>query len=403
MRREKMSNVLGDGDVYLVSACRSPIGELGGGLKDFRAADLSAVVARDAVNRAGIRETDIDEVIWGECHQQADQCNTARVMSMKAGFPKEAQGVTVNKVCTSAMQAIIYGVQNIRLGDAHTIVAGGVESMSSAPYVLRTARWGQKLKHGTMGDTLWEGFTCGIANMIMGETAENLARKYNIRRDEQDEVAVRSHHNASEAISQGKFGEEIVPISIPQRGKAPKIVDRDEHPRPGLTMEDLSKLKPIFAEGGTVTAGNSSGINDGAAAVVLMSGSRVKELGLEPLGRVAGYAYGGVEPELMGYGPVPAVKRVLEKIGLGLEDIELVEVNEAFAAQYLAVEKLLGLDRNRTNVNGSGIGLGHPVGCTGARIVVTLVHEMRRRGVRWGLATLCGMGGVATAVVLERE
>ena len=387
---------------YIVSACRTPIGELGGGLKDLRAAELSSVVAREAVRKAGIRESDVQEVVWGECHQQADQCNTARVMAMKAGFPKEVSGVTINKVCTSSMQAIIYGVQNIRLGDAAAVLAGGVESMSSAPYVLRTARWGQRLKHGTMADALWEALTCGITNLLMGETAEALAEKYGIGREEQDEVALRSQRNACEAIAKGKFKEEIVPVEIAQRGRAPKIVDTDEHPRQNLTMADLAKLKPIFKEGGTVTAGNSSGINDGAAAVVLMSGERVTELGLKPLARVAGYSSAGVEPELMGYGPVPAVKRALERTGLGLDDIGLVEVNEAFAAQYLAVEKLLGLDRKRTNVNGSGIALGHPVGCTGARIVVTLAHEMVRRGERWGLATLCGMGGVSTALVLER-
>lgn len=387
---------------YIVSACRTPIGELGGGFKDLRAAELSSVVAREAVRKAGIRESDVQEVVWGECHQQTDQCNTARVMAMKAGFPKEVSGVTINKVCTSSMQAIIYGVQNIRLGDAATVLAGGVESMSSAPYVLRTARWGQRLKHGTMADALWEALTCGITNLLMGETAEALAEKYGIGREEQDEVALRSQRNACEAIAKGKFKEEIVPVEIAQRGRAPEIVDTDEHPRQNLTMADLAKLKPIFKEGGTVTAGNSSGINDGAAAVVLMSGERVMELGLKPLARVAGYASAGVEPELMGYGPVPAVKRVLERTGLGLDDVGLVEVNEAFAAQYLAVEKLLGLDRERTNVNGSGIGLGHPVGCTGARIVVTLAHEMARRGERWGLATLCGMGGVSTALVLEK-
>ncbi len=382
-------------DVYIVSACRTAIGEFGGGLRDVRADDLSVVVAQEAVKRAGIEKSWVEDIVWGECHQQLDQCNTARVMAMKAGFSKEVPGVTINKVCTSAMRAIIFGAQMIRLGDAEVVMAGGVESMSSAPYVLRTARWGQRLQHGVMSDTVWEGFTCAIAKMMMGRTAENLVEKYDISRQEQDEIALRSQQNACDAIAKGRFKEEIVPVSLPQKKGPPKVIDTDEHPRPNLSMNDLAKLPPIFKEGGTITAGNACGINDGAAALILMSKKKVKELGIKPMARIASYSVAGVEAELMGYGPVPAVQKILGKTGLTLNLID--------AAQYLAVEKLLGLPRERTNVNGSGVALGHPVGCTGARIVVTLIHEMIRRNSKRGLATLCGMGGVATALLVERE
>lgn len=390
-------------EVFIVSACRTPIGEFGGGLKNVRSDDLSVVVAQEAVERAGIEKGQVDDIIWGECHQQLDQCNTARVMAMKAGFPKEVHGVTINKVCTSAMQAIIFGTQMIRLGDADIILAGGVEAMSSAPYVLRTARWGQRLQHGTMADTIWEGFTCAISKVLMGRTAENLVDKYKISRHDQDEIALRSQQNACNAIEEGKFKEEIVPVPVVQKKGPPKIIETDEHPRPGLSMEDLAKLPPIFEEGGTVTAGNASGINDGAAAVILMSREKMEELDIKPMARIVSYSAAAVEAELMGYGPVPAVQKLMEKTGLTMDQIDLFEVNEAFAAQYLTVERLLGLPRERTNVNGSGIALGHPVGCTGTRITVTLLHEMMRRNLKRGIATLCGMGGVATAILIERE
>ncbi len=390
-------------EVYIVSACRTAIGEFGGGFRDVRSDDLSVVVAQEAVKRAGIEKGWVEDIIWGECHQQLDQSNTARVMAMKAGFPKEVPGVTISKVCTSAMRAIIFGTQMIRLGDADIILAGGVESMSSAPYVLRTARWGQRLQHGVMGDTVWEGFTCAIAKVLMGRTAENLVEKYNISRQEQDEIALRSQQNACDAIAKGRFKQEIVPFPVPQKKGPPKMIDTDEHPRPNLTMNDLSRLPPVFKEGGTVTAGNASGINDGAAAVILMSQKKAKDLGIRPMARIVSYSVAAVEAHLMGYGPVPATQKILKQTGLTLDRIDLIEVNEAFAAQYLTVERLLGLPRERTNVNGSGIALGHPVGCTGARITVTLLHEMIRRDVKRGLATLCGMGGVATGLLIERD
>jgi acetyl-CoA C-acetyltransferase len=390
-------------EAFIVGACRTPIGDFGGAFKSLRADDLSVAVAQEAVKRAGIDKALVEDIIWGECHQQLDQCNTARVMAMKAGFPKEVPGVTINKVCTSAMRAIIFGSQMIKLGDADTVLAGGVESMSSAPYVLRSARWGQRLQHGVMGDTIWEGLTCAISKVLMGRTAENLVEKYNISRQAQDEIAFRSQQNACNAIAEGKFRDEIIPVSVPQKKGAPGIIDTDEHPRPNLSMSDLAKLRPVFKEGGTVTAGNSSGINDGAAAVLLMSQEKLEELGIKPMARIASYSIAAVEAELMGYGPVPAVNKLLKKTGLTLDQVELFEVNEAFAAQYLTVESLLGLPRERTNVNGSGIALGHPVGCTGARITVTLLYEMIRRNVKRGIATLCGMGGVATAILIERE
>jgi acetyl-CoA C-acetyltransferase len=254
-----------------------------------------------------------------------------------------------------------------------------------------------------MGDTVWEGFTCAIAKMLMGRTAENLVEKYSISRQEQDEIALRSQQNACDAIAKGRFKQEIIPVPVPQKKGPPKAIDTDEHPRPNLTMNDLSRLPPVFKEGGTVTAGNASGINDGAAAVVLMSEKKAKGLGIQPMARIVSYSVAAVEAHLMGYGPVPATQKILKQTGLTLDQIDLIEVNEAFAAQYLTVERLLGLPRERTNVNGSGIALGHPVGCTGARITVTLLYEMIRRDAKRGLATLCGMGGVATGLLIERD
>ena len=390
-------------EVYIVSACRTPIGDLGGHFKNLRAVDLALPSAVEAVSKAGIEKDMVDDVIWGECHQQLDQCNTARVMAARAGIPKEISGITINKVCTSAMQALIYATQTILLGDSDIVLAGGVESMSSAPYVLRTARWGQRLQHGKMLDNIFEGFTCAVANMIMGNTAENLAEKYNISREDQDEIALRSHIGAAEARKNGRFKDEIVPVTIPQRKGDPIVVENDEHPRDGLTMADLAKLPTVFKKDGTVTAGNASGICDGSAAMILMSGERMKKLGLKPLAKVSAYALAGVEAELMGYGPVPAMEKVLEKSGNKMSDIDLVEINEAFAAQYIACEKILELDRNICNVNGSGIALGHPVGSTGTRITVTLLHEMIKRDAKKGIASLCGMGGVATAILIERD
>ncbi|MDW7710416.1 MAG: thiolase family protein [Deferrisomatales bacterium] len=394
-------------DAVIVSAVRTPIGKFGGAFKELRAYQLAAVVMGEALGRAGVGPGTLDEVIAGDCIQAPDEANTARTAALAAGIPVDVPAYTVQKQCSSSMQALSSARCQILAGEADAVLVVGVESMSNAPYVLKTARWGQRLMHGEMTDSVWELLHSGSGllgprKMIMGETAENLASQYGITREDQDEVALRSHHNAEGAIRDGRFREEIVPVTV----KGPKgetVVDTDEHPRFGIRMADLARLKPAFRADGTVTAGNASGLNDGAAAAVVMSRARAEELGLAPLARVVAQTSAGVPPEIMGYGPVPATRKLLERTGLGLEEIGLVELNEAFAAQYLACERGLGLDRERTNVNGSGIGLGHPVGCTGLRLVVSLAHELRRRRERYGLATLCVGGGMGMATLLERE
>ncbi len=393
-------------DAVIVGAVRTPIGKFGGGLRDVRAHRLAALVMREALARAGIGAESLDEVIAGECIQCPDEANTARTAALAAGIPVEVPAYTVQKQCSSSMQALASARLQILAGEADAVLVVGVESMSNAPYVLKTARWGQRLTHGEMTDALWELLNSGSRilgqEMIMGLTAENLAERHGISRREQDEVALRSHRNAEAAVRSGRFRDEIVPVRIPGK-KGETVVDRDEHPRFGLTLADLERLPPVFKKDGTVTAGNSSGLNDGAAAAVVLSRARARELGLEPLGRVVAQASAGVPPEIMGYGPVPATRKLLERTGVPLADIGLVELNEAFAAQYIACERDLGLDRERTNVNGSGIGLGHPVGCTGLRLVVSLLYEMRRRGVELGLATLCVGGGMGMATLVEAE
>lgn len=333
--------------------------------------------------------------------ERLDESNIARIALLKAGLPIEVPGVTVHRNCASGMQAIIYGAQQIMLGDMDVVVAGGVEVMSRVPYCLYDARWGKRMQHGVLSDGIWEALTDPVCGLIMGLTAENLAEKYDICREEQDEIALRSHANAAAATREGRFKDQIMPVEIPQKKGAPKIFDQDEHIRHDLTLDQLQKLKPSFKKDGTVTAGNASGINDAAAALVIMAEDKAKELGIAPIARLRGYGLAACEPELMGYGPVPATRQALARTGLKLEDIELIELNEAFAAQYLACEKGLGLNRDITNVNGSGIGLGHPVGCTGARIVISLLHEMKRRGNSLGLATLCVGGGMGETSIWE--
>lgn len=389
-------------DVLILSGVRTPIGDFGGVFKDLLPNELALFPVEEAVKRVNIDKGEFDEVILGNCIQRSDEGNVARVVSLKAGFPKEVTAFTIQRQCSSAMQAIVSGAQQIWLGDSDLVLAGGVECMSSSPYVLKKARWGYRLQHDELRDSVFELLSDPISKIMMGETAENLAVKYGITREEQDEIALRSHQNAIDAIKNGRFKDEIVPVTLVGKKGKTIIADTDEHPRNGLTMEDLAKLKPAFIKNGTVTAGNSSGLNDGAAAVVLASERKTSQLGVRPLARIVSHAVAGVEPELMGYGPVPAIKKALLKANLKLEDIELFEINEAFAAQYLAVEKLLGLDRSIVNVNGSGIGLGHPVGCTGARIVITLLHEMTRRNLRYGLASLCVGGGMGKAMIIER-
>jgi acetyl-CoA C-acetyltransferase len=389
-------------EVVIVSAVRTPIGDFGGSLRDVSALQLGKTVVEEALRRVeGLEKDAVEEIIFGNCSQRSDEPNIARCIALESGFPVQTTGFTIQRQCSSAMQSIVSGCQEIVLGDCEIVIAGGVESMSSAPYVLKGARWGQRLQHGEMTDALWEMLMDPVHKIMMGETAERLADKYAISREEQDEVAARSHLNALAAIDDGRFSEEIVPVTVKTR-KGEVIVDKDEHPRRDISRETLAKLKPVFRKEGTVTAGNASGLNDGAAAVVLMSAEKAAELGLKPLARIVSYAWAGVEPDLMGYGPVPATQKALAKAEMTLEQIELIELNEAFAAQYLACEKLLGMNRDITNVNGSGIGLGHPVGATGARIVVTLLHEMARRGNRYGLATLCVGGGMGMTLILER-
>jgi acetyl-CoA C-acetyltransferase len=389
-------------DVVIVAGVRTPIGDFGGALKGLMANQLASLVIDEVIKRAGVSKVDIDEVLLGNCLQRSDEPNIARCAALRAGLPITTTGVTIQRQCSSGMEAIVSGYRQIAMGDADVIIAGGTESMSNAVYALKNARWGQRITHSQMTDTLWELLTDPDQNILMGETAERLVDKYDISREEQDEIALRSHRLAINAIDEGRFAQEIVSVPIPSRKGEKLVVSQDEHPRRELTMNDLAKLKPAFRDKGTVTAGNASGLNDGASALVLMSESKANSLGIKPLARIVGSAKAGVEPDLMGYGPVPAVKKLLKKTGLNLSDIGLIELNEAFAAQYLACEKLLELNRNIVNVNGSGVGLGHPVGSTGARLVVTLLHEMIRRDVKKGLATLCVGGGMGKAIIIEK-
>ena len=391
-----------DRDVYIMGGARTAIGDFGGALKDFLGHQLAVFPMEEALKRAKISKEMVEEVILGHCIQRTDEPNTARTAGLKMGIPASVPAFTVQRQCSSGMQAIVSGAQMIKLGEADIVLAGGVEAMSSAPYMLKTARWGQRLQHTQMNDMVWDVLTDPLNGMLMGMATEGLVEKYKITREEQDEVSYRSHRNAAKATAEGKFKEEIVPIPIPQRKGPPKIFDTDEHPRKDLTMEDLAKLPTVFKKGGTVTAGNSSGINDGAAAVVLMSGAKVQKLGLKPMARIVSYAWAALEPEFFGYGPVPATQKALQRAKLTLPDMELIEVNEAFAGQYMACEKGLGLKREIVNVNGSGIGLGHPVGSTGARILITLLYEMARRNLKMGLATLCVGGGMGMTTIVER-
>ena len=388
-------------DVVIVSATRTPIGDFGGSLKEVSATSLAIAVIQSSLQRAGIEKKVVEQVIMGNCFEPLDQ-NVARIAAVKSGLPLETPGFTIVVNCASAMQAIICGTQAIRDGDVDAVITGGVESMSNAPYILTTTRWGQRLQHGQLIDMLWKAMQEYPIGAGMGLTAENLAEKYGISREEQDKFSLFSQQRASKAVREGRFKDEITPVLVPQKKGEAKIVDTDEHPRPDVTLEKLAKLPPAFKKDGTVTAGNSSGLNDAAAVTVLMSKEKAKEVGLKPLAKILGYAIVGVDPSYMGIGPVPATKKVLSKTGLSLKDIQLIEINEAFAAQYLSCERELGFNRDIVNVNGSGIALGHPVGATGCRLVVTLIHEMAKRNLTLGLATLCVGGGLGFAVVIER-
>lgn len=397
-----------DSDVVMVAAARTAIGKFGGTLKEVRASQLEAHVMKEVLRRAGnLDPCLLDDIIVGDCIQCFDEANTARTAALMAGIPFEVPAFTVQRQCSSSMQALNSGVQQIRSGDSHVVLVGGVESMSSGPYYMASARWGMRLQNHEVTDSVWEMLHSGSRllgePMIMGITSENLAAKYGISREAQDQVALESHNKAEAAIKGGRFKDEIVPFELPGKKGQKTVFDQDEHTRFGLTMSDLSKLKPVFRPDGTVTAGNSSGLNDAAAAAIIMTRAKAKELGLKPMARIGTYAAAGVEPHLMGYGPVPSTKKALKKAGMTLKDIQLIEVNEAFAAQYISCEMGLGLDRSITNVNGSGIGLGHPVGCTGLRIVISLIHEMARRNLEVGLATLCVGGGMGMTTIVERE
>jgi len=390
-------------EVVIVGAARTPIGTFGGSLAGVSAVQLGAVAVKAAMERAGIKPEMVNEVIIGNVLQAGLGQNVARQVSVAAGIPKEVPSFTINKVCGSGLRAISLAAQIIKAGDADVIVAGGTENMSAAPYLVPKARWGARMGDVEMIDSMVHDGLSDIFNKYhMGITAENVAEQWNITREEMDEFALRSQLRAEAAITAGKFKDEIVPVEVPQKKGDPIVVDTDEHPRFGSTLEKMAKLKPAFKKDGTVTAGNASGINDGAAAVVVMSKEKADELGIKPLCTIRSYGSAGVDPSIMGYGPVPATKKALEHAGLTVEDLDLVEANEAFAAQALAVMKELKLDPEKTNVNGGAIALGHPIGCSGARILVTLLYEMAKRDAKLGLATLCIGGGQGTAMIVER-
>lgn len=389
--------------VVIASAARTPIGNYGGSLKDLSAVSLGEIVFREAIKRAGLEPSQIDEVIMGNVLQGGQGQNPARQAALKAGLPEETTAMSINMVCGSGLRAVALAAQAIRSGEADIVLAGGFESMSTAPYYLDKARWGYRMGNGALVDgMIKDGLWCALGDTHMGITAENLAEKYQLSRQEQDEFAAESQRKAQEAIAAKRFAEEIVPVEIPQRKGDPIIFDTDEFPRAGVTADSLSQLRPAFKRDGTVTAGNASGINDGAAALVLMTEAKAKELGITPLATFVASAHAGVAPEIMGIGPASAVRKVLTKTGLTLEDIDLIEANEAFAAQSLAVNKELGWNTDIINVNGGAIALGHPIGASGARILITLLYEMKRRQVKTGLATLCIGGGMGIAAIVQR-
>lgn len=391
-------------EAVIVSAVRTPIGSFGGTLQHVSAVELGAITIKEAINRAGIKAEQVEEVIMGNVLTAANGQNTARQAAIKAGIPQEASAMTINKVCGSGLKAVICAAQSIITGDADIIVAGGMENMSQAAFALPKARNGYRMGNDILVDTMvHDGLTDAFSNTHMGITAENIADKFKISREEQDEYAVRSQNRAENALVQGYFSEEIVPVIIPQRKGEPLVVKQDEYPRMGCTIDSLAKLNPAFRKEGKVTAGNASGINDGAAAVVVMSGEKAKELGLIPLAKIKSWASAGVDPSIMGTGPIPASQKALAKLGLTISDIDLTEANEAFAVQALHVMKELGLDPEKTNINGGAIALGHPIGASGARILVTLLHGMKREDASLGLATLCIGGGQGIAMVVEKQ
>ena len=390
-------------DVFVLSAVRTPIGKYGGGLASVPPCDLAAKVVREAVRRSGVEPDAVGHVVFGHViHTEVRDMYISRVAALNGGLNQGTPALTVNRLCGSGMQAIVSASQAIMLGDCDVAVAGGAESMSRAPYWLPGMRWGQRMGDGTALDPMVGALSDPFDACHMGVTAENVAADFNVSRADQDELAAESHRRAAAATSAGYFKEQILPVEIPGKRGSITVVDTDEHIRPGVSLEDMAKLKPAFAKDGTVTAGNASGINDAAAAVVLASESFVTSSGLTPLGKLVGYAHAGVEPRIMGMGPVPATRKVLDRTGLKLDEIDVFEVNEAFAAQALAVARELDLPPERTNPNGSGISLGHPVGATGAILAVKSLYELKRTGGRYALATMCIGGGQGIAAIFER-
>ena len=391
-------------EAVIVSAVRTAVGSFGGSLKDVSAAELGAIVIKEAVKRAGIQPADVDEVYMGNVVQAGQGQNVARQAAVTAGIPVEKPAVTINMVCGSGLRAVSLAAQLIRLGDCDVIVAGGTENMSQAPYAIPKARWGQRMGNATLVDTMiQDALTDAFSQVHMGVTAENIAEQWGITREEQDTFAAASQQKAEAAIKAGKFEEEIVGVEIPQKKGDPVVFCVDEYPRFGSSVESLGKLRPAFKKDGTVTAGNASGINDGAAALVIMSAEKAEQMGLKPLAKILSYGSKGLDPSIMGYGPFYATKAALEKANLSVDELDLIEANEAFASQSIAVAKDLMFDLSKVNVNGGAIAIGHPVGASGARILVTLLHEMKRRDAKKGLATLCIGGGMGTALVVGRD
>jgi len=389
--------------VFIASAVRTAIGKFGGALAPLSAADLGVVAVKEAMSRANIEPANVNEVIMGHARGAGNGPNPARQVSYRSGIPQEIPAYTVNKACGSGLKAIILGCQEILLGNSGVVVAGGMESMSNVPYLVEQARWGLRMGNHHFIDGMYrDGFYCPISELVMGETAENLATMYKIARDEQDQYALRSQQRATDATRSKRFADELIPVSVPGKKGETKQLDSDEHIRMDASLSDMTKLQPVFTKTGTITAGNSSGITDGASATVLVSEEEAKRRNLKPIARIVDYAIAGVDPKIMGIGPVPAVRKLLSKTGLKFDQFELVELNEAFAAQVLACLRDLPIDPERVNVNGGAIALGHPIGCTGSRIVTTLVHEMQKRKIRYGLATLCISGGMGIALGVER-
>lgn len=388
-------------DIVITAGCRTPIGTIGGQFKTMTALDLSIPVMQELVKRSGIDPVWIDDVIWGCNYQRTyKENNLARVALVKAGLPDSVPGITVHRNCTSSMSSVQLGYYQIKSGEAKCIFAGGADSMSTAPHMVFNARYGQKFGHMELRDSMWDSLTNLGVGPAMGITAENVADEYGVTREDMDQYALLSQQRAAAAIDAGRFKEEIIPVAVSSK-KGNTVYDTDEYPRRNTTLETLAKLKPSFKEGGRVTAGNSSGMNDAAAGVVLMDREYAEKHGIQPLARVVAVATTGVRPEVMGIGPISATREVLKKAGLNIEDIDLFEINEAFASQCIACQRELNIPLEKLNVNGGGISLGHPVGATGVRIIISLMYELRRRGRKYGVATLCAGGGMGTAVVIE--